>query len=450
MHHIQSGSHNRQPNVARRMCELGMYAALAAVVASSAAPVLAADSAPADRVYQLGAKSVMELKVKSVVGPSLQVDAQGRVGVAWMEDDKDVRTVFFARGAEPGVTIGTPTRINQPDEVPYWRQETPALAVDGDEIYVTWALTHPKLTPEQPLATQLRLSRSSNGGQSFGPSVLVNDDSGVIQHTFDALHRDTSGRVHVSWIDARDAQEGKKKESATYAARSMDRGTSVLKNVKVDGGTCVCCRTALASGPDGTLYVAWRKVYEGEIRETVVARSLDGGETFSPPVIVGNDKWVFPACPHRPASMGVDAQGRLYVVWYTEGVDETPAIFLATSDDRGETFSPKRQLNTAKNTFPDHPQLAVDAEGHVVVMWEEQAPVKRDVVISVSTDRGQTFTAPHKVNDKKSQTPAVATNARGQFALGWMEHGMPGHKMVLQTLRFPDVKSAAVHEGPRE
>ncbi len=424
--------------------------AIAATVVTSVASAFAAEPAPTDRAYQLGPKSVMERKVKSFVGPSVQVDAQGRIGVAWMEDDKDVRTLFFARGAEPGVTLGAPTRINQPDEVPYWRQETPALAVDGDEIYVTWALTHPKLTPEQPLATQLRLSRSSNGGQSFGPSVLVNDDTGVIQHTFDALHRDPQGRLHVSWIDARDAQEGKKKESATYAARSLDRGTSVLKNLKVDGGTCVCCRTALASGPDGTVYVAWRKIYEGDIRETVVARSLDGGDTFGPPVIVGNDKWVFPACPHRPASMGVDAQGRLYVVWYTEGVDETPAVFLATSDDRGATFSPKRQLNQAKNTFPDHPQLAVDAEGHVVVIWEEQAPVKRDVVISVSRDRGQTFTPPQKVNDKKSQTPAVATNAHGQFALGWMEHAMPGHKMVLQTLQFPDVKSAALSEGPRE
>ena len=44
-----------------------------------------------------------------------------------------------------------------------------------------------------------------------------------------------------------------------------------------------------------------------------------------------------------------------------------PAIYLAYSDDQGATFSPKKQLNVSKGTFPDHPQMAVDPEGRVVV-----------------------------------------------------------------------------------
>ena len=98
--------------------------------------------------------------------------------------------------------------------------------------------------------------------------------------------------------------------------------------------------------------------------------------------------------------MGVDAGGRLYVVWYTEGMDETPAIYLAYSDDRGVTFSEKKQLNRSKGTFPDHPQLAVDPEGRVVVIWEEQSPVRREIVMSHSIDRGQTFSVPFKLNEK--------------------------------------------------
>jgi hypothetical protein len=117
--------------------------------------------------------------------------------------------------------------------------------------------------------------------------------------------------------------------------------------------------------------------------------------------------------------------------------------FLTTG---GRTFSEKRKLNHAKNTFPDHPQIAVDQRGRIVVVWEEQAPVKRDVLVSVSTDRGETFSMPQKVNEKKSQAPVVAVNAEGLFAMAWMEHGMPGHKMVTQTLRIP---SAKVAQSPR-
>lgn len=408
---------------------IGRWFALALTVAI---PFTAARAEPL-LPYDLGQKVVSDRQAKTLVGPSVQIDEQGHVALVWVEEDKDGRSVLFARSAAPGGPLGTPVPINHPEEIPYWRQEAPALVAQGQDVFVTWALTHPKLTPQQPLATELRLSRSTDGGRTFQPSVLVNDDPGVIQHTFDALHRDAEGRLHLSWIDGREG----KKEPGTYVARSLDHGRTVTKNVRVDEGTCVCCRTAVTSGPKDLVYVAWRKIFEGNVRETVVARSIDGGGTFEAPVIVGHDNWVFPACPHRPASMGVDGQGRLYVVWYTEGADETPAIYIAWSDDQGRTFSEKRKLNVARNTFPDHPQIAVDQQGRVVVIWEEQAPVKRDVVVSVSTDRGETFSVPHKVNDRKSQTPVVAVNEQGLFVLAWMEHGMPGHKIVTQTLRLP-------------
>lgn len=411
---------------------------LVALGLALAVPVVAVQAEQAGP-FELGQKFMTEHKVKSLVGPSVQIDDAGNISLAWMEEDKDVRSVLYARSTAPGGPMGSPVRINRPEEIPYWRQEAPALTVADNDVFVTWGLAHPKATPQQPFATELRLSRSTDGGRSFQPSIAVNDDPGVIQHTFDALHRDAEGRLHLSWIDGRDG----KKDPGTYVARSLDAGATVTKNIKVDEGTCVCCRTAVTSGPEGMVYVAWRKIFEGNVRETVVARSTNHGDTFESPVIVGHDQWVFPACPHRPASMGVDRQGRLYVVWYTEGTDEIPAVYIAHSDDRGKSFSEKRKLNLSKNTFPDHPQLAVDPQGRIVVVWEEQAPVKRDVVMSVSTDRGVTFTAPHKVNEKKSQTPVVAVNRQGVFAMAWIEHGMPGHKVVLQTVTVPSTKVAA-------
>jgi hypothetical protein len=267
----------------------------------------------------------------------------------------------------------------------------------------------------------------------------VNDDGQVINHTFDAMHVAPDGAVHVAWIDGREG----KKEPGTFAAKSTDQGRTISKNLKVDENTCVCCRAALATSFDGVVYLAWRKIFEGNVRETVVSRSTDGGETFSPPAIVGSDRWVYPACPHRPASLGVDRRGRLYVVWYTEGADETPAVYLAYSDDQGRTFSRKRQLNHSKGTFPDHPQMAVDPEGRVIVVWEEQSPVRREVVVSHSIDRGESFGTPLKLNEKNGQTPTVAVNKHGTVVMGWKEHAMPAHRLVLQTMQLAPVKIVA-------
>ncbi|MFO0706895.1 MAG: sialidase family protein [Nitrospira sp.] len=381
----------------------------------------------------LGPKVTMDRHVRSVVGPSVWIDDEGKISLAWVEEEQETRSVLYSRIEKTGGAFGEVMRVNGPGEVPYSRQEAPALASSGDEVFITWAVTHPNITPDKPFSNDLRLSRSTDGGNTFQPSVLVNDDQRVINHSFDSLHVARDGVVHMAWIDGREG----KKEAGTFATRSTDHGRTVETNLKVDENTCVCCRTAMTSGPDGTLYVAWRKILPGDLRETVVARSTDGGQTFAAPVIVGHDRWVFPGCPHRPASVGTDRQGRLYVVWYTEGSDETPSIYLAYSDDKGETFSPKRKLNLSKGTFPDHPQMAVAPEGRVVIVWEEQSPVRREVVMSVSLDRGQTFSSPQKLNEKKGQTPTLSINAQGLAALAWMEHAMPAHRLVMQTLQLP-------------
>ncbi|ULA64153.1 MAG: Sialidase domain-containing protein [Nitrospira sp.] len=392
-----------------------------------------AESAPP---FVLGPKVAMDRKVRTVAGPSVRIDDRGQISLAWIEEDKDIRTVLFSRIEKSWSSIGELVQVNGPGEVPYSRQEAPALIASGDDVFIAWAVTHPKMAPDKPFSNDLRLSRSTDGGKTFQPSVLVNDDQSVIGHSFDSLHMTLDGVIHMAWIDSREG----KKEAGTFAARSTDHGRTVESNLKVDESTCVCCRTAMTSGPDGTLYVAWRKILPGEIRETVVARSSDGGQTFAAPVIVGHDRWVFPGCPHRPASIGTDRQGRLYVVWYTEGADETPSIYLAYSDDRGETFSTKQKLNLSKGTFPDHPQMAVDQDGRVIIVWEEQSPVRREVVMAVSLDRGQIFSAPQKVNDKKGQSPALSINAQGLAALAWMEHAMPAHRLIVQTLQLPSSK----------
>ncbi len=403
------------------------------------AAIALAEPAPS---FVLGPKVTTDRKVRSVVGPSVRIDDQGHISLAWVEEEKETRTVLYSRIEKAGVSIGELVRVNGPGEVPYSRQEAPALAVSGDDVLMTWAVTHPKMTPDRPFSNDLRLSRSTDGGKTFQPSVLVNDDQQVIGHSFDSIHVAPDGVVHMAWIDGREG----KKESGTFTARSTDRGRTAEKNLKVDENTCVCCRTSMTSSSDGTLYVAWRKILPGDLRETVVARSTDGGRTFAAPVIVGHDRWVFPGCPHRPASVGTDRQGRLYVVWYTEGSDETPSIYLAYSDDKGETFSPKQKLNLSKGTFPDHPQMAVDPEGRLIIVWEEQSPVRREVVMSVSLDRGQTFSAPQKLNEKKGQTPALSINAQGLAALAWMEHAMPAHRIVVQTIQMPATQTIARQE----
>jgi hypothetical protein len=64
-------------------------------------------------------------------------------------------------------------------------------------------------------------------------------------------------------------------------------------------------------------------------------------------------------------------------------------------------------------------------------------------VVSHSLDRGQSFSKPAKLNEKNGQTPTVAVNKQGTVVMGWKEHAMPAHRIVVQTMQLPMVKIGA-------
>ena len=388
----------------------------------------------------LGKKRLLDHGRRHTSGPAIQLDETGLLHLAWIEAQEKTLNAYYLQSTANQKEFPQPIQVNPPPLPAASLHAVPSLALGthGD-VYLTWASPYPDAT-DKPFASLLYLSHSRNHGQSFFPPTRVNDDDVVTGHSFDHLDVAPNGTVHISWLDAREG----KKNPATYTAQSTDQGRTITKNLKIDDETCVCCRSTVTTGPDGTIYVAWRKILSGQIREAVVSRSMDAGKTFSSSVIVGNDQWVFAGCPHRPASLGVDQKGRLYVVWYTEGPDNTPGVYLAVSDDHGKTFSPRRQLNQSKGTFPDHPHMSVDSSGRVVVIWEEQSPVRKEIVVSLSVNRGDTFSPPQIVNVRKAKHPAVAMNHQGEAMLAWSEQvKFPHWSTVIQPLHLPALPTEA-------
>ncbi len=385
---------------------------------------------------EFGEKLRFDHQTKRISGPAIQLSETGLFHLAWIEaNQKDLNT-YYVHAPLQSETFPQPIRVNPKSTLAASLHAPPAMALgDQNEVYLTWTTPHPKANGKL-FTSLLLLSRSLDGGKTFLDPIQVNDDNAVTGHSFDNLTVSPNGSIHMVWLDAREG----KKDPSTYSSFSQDQGQTLSPNLKIDDMACVCCRTHATVAQDGTVYLAWRKIYSGGIRETVVASSTNNGATFSSPVIVGNDRWAFEGCPHRPATMGTDQQGRLFVTWYTEGPDDIPGVYIAFSDDRGKTFTPRRQLNLSKGTFPDHPQLAVDREGRLLVIWEEQSPVRREVVISYSLDRGLTFSSPQKLNKKKSKHPAVALNSQGQAILAWQEQiKFPGWHTVVQPITWPNL-----------
>ncbi|MBI4000685.1 MAG: exo-alpha-sialidase [Nitrospira defluvii] len=359
--------------------------------------------------------------------PTLRFNHEGLLHAAWVEKSGLQGEVKTAQ-VPAGQSAATMVQVNQTGSGPEAVHQSPGFAIGSDGAqFVTWSAANK--TPGALFASDLQLARSSDG-QTFQTPVQVNDDGLPISHTFEHLAVGKRGEIYVTWLDGRN-----KDRSGTSAmlACSRDHGATVGKNVVIDGMACPCCRPMVAQAPDGSLWVAWRKTFEGNVRDIVIAHSTDQGRSFSPPTVVSRDGWVFDACPHRGPSIAFDGRGRLYIGWYTEGRDEQPRLFITTSDDQGATFSAPAPLHIASTSLPDNLQMAVHPDGQVAAVWEEVTGVRKRVVMRVSTDRGQTFGPVLTLSSgSKAEHPTVAIHDSGKVAIGWTEHAFPHNKIIVQ------------------
>ena len=358
--------------------------------------------------------------------PAVAVGPDGQALVTWIAREGHVNNVYLAR---PGRGAGAPIRVNPEGLSAESMHQAPGVAAGpGGEIYLSWSAEKPK--PEGVMfASDLMLSRSLDGGQTFGQPLRVNDDR-PIAHSFDGLTVGRDGIVYLGWIDAREGSN----QPRTFLARVADRGRKVEHVVKLDGAeTCVCCRVDVAAA-DGRVAVLWRKVFPEQVRDMVLGLSGDGGRSFGPPATVHADGWKITACPHRGGRVALEG-GRIHVAWYTEGRDETPRVLFASSPD-GRAFDTPRQITAAAGAVPDYVRLSANRQGAIVVVWEDSTAVRRTIRMRASLDGGRSFGPPRSLSTAvKAYAPDVAAAPSGDVVAVWHEEQFPSTRTVVQWIR---------------
>jgi hypothetical protein len=317
--------------------------------------------------------------------------------LTWVETRDGESNVYLVRVAATGEGLSDPVRVNSvPGDASTHEQAPPQAAVGpGGEVYVVWQKSRP-IEGRRYDASDLRFSWSTDAGATFAPALTVNDDAGgrPSSHTFHNIAVAPDGRVYVSWLDGRE-QDRVRAEMAASGGQGAHAGhgahgapgalpgsdirvaswtpgaAAFTPATVVDGNVCPCCRTSLAVGADGTVYVGWRKVFEGNVRDVVVARSTNGGRTFGTPVPVHRDGWVFEGCPHAGPSLAIDASGRLFVAWYT-GLEGSAGVFFAVSEPGDLSFGPPAPLLADAWVPPAIVSLAPAPHGGVWAAWDDR------------------------------------------------------------------------------
>ena len=238
------------------------------------------------------------LAISGATNQTPWVAAQGaQVAVVWGAKTDSQGNVFAAVSQDGGRTFAPPVRVNAvageariSGEIAPRVAIVPAATGAAAEIVVAWNA--------KDSGTQVKLARSRDGGRTFSAPVPLQAAGAAGDRGWQALTLDARGTAHAIWLDHRGMAASKAEpmdhkgehDGAAMAQRSglyyasSAGGTATER--ELFKGVCYCCKTAMATGPDGTLYAAWRHVFTGNFRDMGFTSSRDGGKTFSPMVRV--------------------------------------------------------------------------------------------------------------------------------------------------------------------
>lgn len=153
---------------------------------------------------------------------------------------------------------------------------------------------------------------SNDEGRSWNGPQRVNDSPKDCREGLHAMAVAPDGGVFCTWLDLRSGS------TEIFGSYSTDGGSSWGDNQRVyrspSGTVCECCHPAATYDSNGRLHVMWRNSLKGA-RDMFLASSEDNGQTFSAANKLGQGVWTLNACPMDGGYLAAYGDGKLTTVW---------------------------------------------------------------------------------------------------------------------------------------
>jgi len=257
----------------------------------------------------------------------------------------------------------------------------------------------------------IAINRGTFSGSTltFGPPVRFSDAGNFLDKEY-FEHDPVTDRVYLTYV-------GGGVFKITHSDNDGLTWSSPTVVNSSDGGN----GSYPAVGNDGEVYVSWVSPLGAANANIRMRYSPNGGATFPNPAVtvetLGSQAGQAPTCFNRSfnipfPSMDVDRsngphRGRAYITW-CDGARDTYDAFLAYSDDKGQTWSAPVRLNDNDNhttTEQFWPQMHVsDLDGRVVVGWYDRrndtgGASLCDYYCTMSVDGGVTWGPNRRMSD---------------------------------------------------
>jgi hypothetical protein len=368
--------------------------------------------------------------------PAVAIDSDGDFVIVWQSEgsagsDNSLNSIQARRFDSSGVALGSQFQVNSYTNN---QQRNPVVAMDADgDFLIVWQSYGAN---GDSSGYSIQGQRYNSAGAPQGSQFLVNSYT-TSQQRYPAVAMDGNGNFVITW-QSNGSSNGDTSGYSIQQRRYNAAGTALdAADVRVNFYTTNDQqRPAIAVEANGDFVVVWQS--NGASSGDSSGFSIQGQRFNSTGTMPTNPFQVNSYTTNnqsRPA-VAMDGNGDFVVIWQSNGA--------ASGDTSGYSIQGQRYTNTGAsaggqfgvNSYTTsnqlYPAVAMDSEGHFVVVWRSNGSAGGDnSSFSIQGQRylnnGTLQGLPFQVNTyttNQQDLPAVAVDSDGDMVVTWDSLGL--------------------------
>lgn len=387
--------------------------------------------------------------------PHVVTDGAGNWLAVWQSTDTLGATIgtdndiLVSRSADNGFTWTVPVALNSNATTDAGADITPWASTNGSGTWiVVWNSTE-NLGGTIGTDSDVLLSISTNNGASWSAPAVLNSNATTDTGSdlVPRLSTDGGGNWVATWQSSDSLGGTIGSDVDILFSRSTDNGANWSNAAALNTNAATDSFDDRGAFVEVDGFGNWVAVWSSDDSlggtiglddDILVARSTDGGATWTAPVALNTNAATDSGDDNSPR-VATDSDGNWVAVWQsfdtlggTIGIDSD--ILVSRSADNGASWSAPAALNSSAATGSGDdvtPHIATDSTGNWVTVWDSSETLSGtigldfDILVARSTDNGATWTDPEALNsnaatDSGSDRHAeVATDGAGHWIVAW-------------------------------
>lgn len=351
--------------------------------------------------------------------PIMHIAGDGTIYLTWIRPDVNGGYIYIAYSTNNGVTFSEPKQVTHNTKISADFQRGGEFVVDTkNNIHLVWVES--RINKQQ----DIWYSRSTDRGETWTEAVMITDDT-VGAQDYLSIGCDSSDRIYVSFLDTREKKQGISTTEQLYITTSSDGGNTWAPNKRIlfypngIGGTCECCKQDIAVSPEGHIYVTYRSNINNQ-RDMHVVRSMDGGLTFEPPILIQTSPWIVAACPTSGPNSCLDKNENLHVVWRDNRQSVGVPKVYYTRLDKGSSDTPGNFVVSGDALQPNWPDVDATGDGTNVAITYQTFDKGLQYVI-ISDNLSEPMYMVPDITESQKVLSQIAFGANGTRYIAWSD-----------------------------